>query len=331
VSSTLALDLIWRRMRRPFNLVHAVPALTGIPADDVADLVTLHLSISDEAEHLLSAVPAMMRSLASSTTTELERSMGNVRGPIMWAETLTARANTFGGEDVFVCAAPRRDHDVAENRVLVTALSLVGRANRALATPAGRYFAPEARARIETNAATARSLMRARALHGVRVGRLGTRELHKVTSGRRGRQYATATDMLQRRVEPLRGAELHTLCDQRTIAEHHALVLVMAAIQRRGLLVPQFTSTPGELRAGKLRYRNWRNATDQGRHGILVGDVLVDTPENSSPEARSEALHRLERMAAGRRCCLVSSSEEAEIAVDLALEGTDLTRSLQPA
>jgi hypothetical protein len=331
MSSTLALDLIWRRMHRPFNLVHAVPALTGIPAGEVADLVTLHLAISEEAERLLASVPSMVRTLASSTSTELERAIGNVRGPIMWAETLTARANTFGGEDVFVCAAPRRDHDVAENRVLVTALGFIARANRSIESPAGRYFSPEARARIEANSAAARSLMRARALQGVRVGRLGTRELHKVTTGRRARQYATATAMLQRRVEPLRGAELHTLCDRRTIAEHHALVLVMAAIQGRGLVVPQFTSSPGELRAGRLRYRNWRNATSSGRHGILVGDVLVGTPDGPEPEARTEAMIRLQHMAAGRRCCLVSTSEEAEIAVDLALEGTRFARTPQPA
>jgi hypothetical protein len=329
MSSTLALDLIWRRMHRPFNLVHAVPALTGIPAAEVADLVSLHLAISDEAEALLAGVPSMMRTLASSTTTEVERSVGYMRGPIMWAETLTARANTFGADDVFVCAAPRRDHDVAENRVLVTALSLVARANRSLASPAGRYFTPEVHDRIEANAATARSLMRARVLADVRVGKLGTRELHKVTSGRRARQYGTATAMLQRRSEPLRGAEIHTLCDRRTIAEHHALVLVMAAIQRRGLVVPHFHSTPGELTAGQLRYRNWRNATPSGNHGILVGPVLVDTPETNTPEARSTAMTRLERMAAGRPSCLVSSIDEAEIAVDLALAETAMARTAQ--
>ena len=331
MSSTLALDLIWRRMNRPFNLVHAVPALTGIPAAEVADLVTLHLAISEEAEALLSGVPTMMRTLASSTSTEIERSVGNMRGPIMWAETLTARANTFGADDVFVCAAPRRDHDVAENRVLVTALSLIARANRSLSSPAGRYFSAEAYARIETNAATARTLMRARILKDVRVGKLGNRELHKVTNGRRARQYGAATAMLQRRSEPLRGAELHTLCDQRTIAEHHALVLVMAAIQRRGLAVPQFVSSPGELTAGRLRYRNWRNATPAGNHGILVGSVLVDTPEVNTAEARSAAMHRLERMAAGRPACLVSSIDEAEIAVDLALAGTAWARTAQHA
>lgn len=331
MSSTLALDLIWRRMNRPFNLVHAVPALTGIPPHEVADLVVLHLAISDEAEALLARVPGMMRTLASTTSTQVERSTGDMRGPIMWGETLNARANTFGADDVFVCAAPVRDHDVSENRVLVSALTLIARANRSLSSSAGRYFTNDAHARIEVNAAAARSLIRSRRLADVPATRVDARELHKVMSGRRGRQYATATAMLQRRSEPLRGAELHTLCDARTIAQHHALVLVMAAIQRRGLAVPQFRAHSGELVAGRLRYRNWRNATSAGNHGVLVGGVLVDTPVDPSSEARNRAMDDLERRAGDRPHCLVASVAEAEIAVDLALSGTEWARSPQPA
>jgi hypothetical protein len=331
MSSTLALDLIWRRMNRPFNLVHAVPALTGIPPAEVADLVTLHLAISGEAEALLAGAPSMMRGLASTTSPEVARSVGHMPGPIMWGETLTARANTFGAEDVFVCAAPRRDLDVSENRVLVTALHLIARANRSLVTPAARYFTPAAHARIEANAASARSLTRARLLAGVRLRNVGTRELHKVAAGRRARQYATAIDMLRRRSEPLRGAELHTLCDHRTIAEHHALVQVMAAIQRQGLAVPHFRVASGELVAGRLRYRNWRNATAAGNHGILVDGVLVHPTPDPTPEGRSAAMAQLERMAAGRQFCLVGSAADAEVAVDLALSGTRWSRASQTA
>jgi len=321
VSSTLALDLIWRRLNRPFNLVHAVPALTGYPASDVADLVVLHLAVSAEAEALLAAVPTMMRSLASSTTAEAERSVGHMRGPIMWAETLTARANTFGADDVFVCAAPRRDHDISENRALVTALSHIARADRYLGSDAVHYFDESRRRRISANASAARALLRSKQLKNVKIGRFGTRELHKVARGRRANQYREAVDLLHRRIEPLRAAELHTLCDQRTIGEHHALVLVMAAIQRRGFALAPFDVQDGELVAGRLRYRNWRNATVAGNHGVLVDHVLVDTPDGPSPEARNRALSDLEARAGGRPFCLVTSTEEAEMAVDLALSG----------
>jgi len=331
VSSTLALDLIWRRLNRPFNLVHAVPALTGFPAAHVADLVTLHLAVSSEAEALLAGTPRMLRTLASSTTTEIGGSRGDIRGPIQWAETLNARANSFGAEDVFVCATPRRDHDVSENRALVAALGQIARAGRVLSSESVVHFEPEQLDRIAANAATARSLLRSPRLAGVSRGQFGTRELHKITIGRRSEQYREAIRMLQRRIEPLRGAELHQLCDHKTIAQHHALVLVMAALQRRGFAVPHFRAVSGELTAGLLCYRNWRHATSSGNHGILVNQVLVDAPDGLTPGSRTQTLNDLERRAGDRPFCLVASSEDAEMAVDIALEASSWSRSPAPA
>jgi hypothetical protein len=332
VSSTLALELIWQRMSRPFNLVQAVPALTGIHPGEVADLVTLHLAISEEADALLETVPKMTRNLASTTSSELERCIGNMRGPVMWAETLTARANTFGADDVFVCAAPKRDHNTSENRTLISALELIARANRAINSTSAEIFDAEGQARIVANATAARRLLRSRELAGIRSARVNNREVHKVASGRRSRQYATALDMLQRRAEPLRGGELHALCDAQTIGQHHALVLVMASLQRRGLAVPQFRCESGELVAGRLRYRNWHNATESGNHGVLLDQVLVDSPADASPEAHGQALASLEARAGARQFCLVATPADAEIAVDLALEGTQWdTRAHQPA
>jgi hypothetical protein len=331
VSSTLALELIWQRMSRPFNLAQAVPALTGIPGTEVADLVTLHLAISDEADALLTAVPKMTRNLASTTNSQLERCVGNMRGPVMWAETLTARANTFGADDVFVCAAPVRDHNTPENRALISALELIRRANRALASASAQIFDTDAQARIAANAAAARGLLRSRELARIKSSRVTNREVHKVAAGRRSRQYDTALKMLQRRAEPLRGGELHALCDAKTVAQHHALVLVMASLQRRGLAVPQFRCEGGELVAGRLRYRNWHNATASGNHGLLVDQVLVDSPPDATPAAHGQTLAELERRAGDRQFCLVATGADAEIAVDLALEGTQWARATQLA
>jgi len=331
VSSTLALELIWQRMSRPFNLVQAVPALTGIPPSEVADLVTLHLAISDEADALLETVPKMTRNLASTTVSEMDRCVGNMRGPVMWAETLTARANTFGADDVFVCAAPKRDHNTSENRTLISALELIARANRAINSASAGIFDADAQTRILANATAARKLLRSRELAGIRSTRVNNREVHKVAGGRRSQQYATALNMLQRRAEPLRGGELHALCDGKTMGQHHALVLVMASLQRRGLAVPQFRCESGELVAGRLRYRNWHNATSSGNHGVLVDQVLVDSPADPNSGAHGDALAKLEERAGSRQFCLVATSEDAEIAVDLALEGTQWARAHQSA
>ena len=315
------LEQIWQRMSRPFNLVRAVPTLTGIPPVEVADLVALALAVSDEAEALLAHVPTILRTLASSTSTEVERSIGNMRGPIMWSETLTARANTFGADDVFVCAAPRRDYDIAENRTLVAALTIIQRARLSLDSRSTAAFPAGTVARIEANSNAARALLRHRFLTDVRRKRVTSREVHKVAASRRAQQYAPALDMLARRTEPLRGSELHALCDERTIAQHRALILVAEALQRRGLAVPQFRVSGQELVAGRLRYRNWHQPTAAGNHGILIDEVLVDASDESA-SSRGHTLAELEARAAGRRFCLVNSAGDAEVAVGLALEGT---------
>lgn len=322
MSSSEALELIWRRMSRPFNLVHAVPALTGIPAPDVADLVALHLAISEEAEALLASLGQTRRRLAGTTVTEIVRCVGNLRGPINWAETLTARANTFGADDVFVCAAPRRSTDTSENRTLVAALELIARAAVVSSPTATSTFPSDVLDRIAANAAAAKAVLRDPTLAEVRRRRVAPREVHKVATGRRSGQYRAALDMLRRRNEPLRSDELARLCDARTLAQHRALVLIIAALQRRGLAVPQFRCVKGDLVAGRLRYRNWRRPTSAGNHGILVDEVLVDASTNSTPEARAAAISDLEARAEGRHFCLVDTPEDADLAVDLALAGT---------
>ena len=55
------------------------------------------------------------------------RSRGEVRGPVLWSETMSARPPSFGDPDLFVCTSPQRDYDTAENRVLVRALRVLGR------------------------------------------------------------------------------------------------------------------------------------------------------------------------------------------------------------
>lgn len=327
MSGSEAVELIWKRMSRPFNLMHALPALTGIPPAHVADLVALHLAISEEAHQVLVSFPKISRNLSGTTLSEPVRCVGNMRGPISWAETLTARANTFGADDVFVCAAPRRSTDTAENRVLVAALELIARAARVTGSVAAETLDPEDLARIAKNATLARTLLRTPSLTEVRR-RPNRREIHKVATGRRRGQYRAALAMLHRRSEPLRSSELVRLCDRRTMAQHRALVLVMVSLQRHGLAVPLFRCVKGELVAGGLRYRNWRRPTPAGNHGILVNEVLVDAPAERTPEARAAAVADLERRAGGRHFCLVDSPEEADLAVNLALSGTPSTPSL---
>ena len=82
---------------------------------------------SPEAERLLATMPSTVRALATSMQTRNERCIGELRGPVLWSETMSARASSFGDEGLFVCATPSRAYDVDENEVLVAALHTIAR------------------------------------------------------------------------------------------------------------------------------------------------------------------------------------------------------------
>jgi hypothetical protein len=99
-----------------------IGALIGMPPIVVAELVGLVVATSPEADALLEQFPRTIRSLATSMHSNAERCLGTLRGPVLWSETVSARASSFGDEGLYVCATPSRAYDIDENRVLVAAL-----------------------------------------------------------------------------------------------------------------------------------------------------------------------------------------------------------------
>ncbi len=306
-------------MSRPFNLVHALPALCGIPASHVADLITLHLALTAEAEHLVEAGPELLRSLTSTTTITPKRSIGAVTGAVLWGETLTARANGLGDEDVYVCGAPERDHNTPENQVFAASLGLVVRAGRRLDTPAAlESLRGDQRAMIADRSKRASRLLSHHHLAPLRNTRPTARAVTSARQSRNAPHFAAALDMWSRRHDPIHPDELLSCTDPVTRGQQRALALLMLAMQRRGLLVPQLRVKGQELIAGELRYRNWHHATPSGGHGIVLGRLLVDGAPESTTAARSRALAQLERRAGDRMFCVVTSEPEADMAVELA-------------
>ena len=105
-------------------------ALLGLPNRVARQLVGAVLATSDEAEDLLEAMPAIVRSMAIATTDRAERCMGELRGPVLWAETMSARSASAGDPGLFVCATTTKAYDTDENRVLKAALDAIRRAAR---------------------------------------------------------------------------------------------------------------------------------------------------------------------------------------------------------
>src|SRR3954470_20404347 len=91
-----------------------LPILCGVPPQITDDVVLVSAARSRPAARLVARTPTILRTLAHQTTTHSERCVGPVRGPIQWAETITAWSSGVGVDDVFICVSPRRDFDVPE-------------------------------------------------------------------------------------------------------------------------------------------------------------------------------------------------------------------------
>ncbi len=66
--------------------------------------------------------------MAIATTDKPERCYGELRGPVLWSETMSARSASAGDPGMFVCATTTKAYDTDENRVLKAALDVIRRA-----------------------------------------------------------------------------------------------------------------------------------------------------------------------------------------------------------
>src|SRR4051812_15670763 len=116
---------LWRRLDRPFDSAHALEALLGMPHATARYLVAVRLATCRETDGLLDRMHEIVRSLAIATTVSPVRTAGDIRGPVLWSETVAARSASPGANGVFVCASPSKAYDTDENKVLVHALSKI--------------------------------------------------------------------------------------------------------------------------------------------------------------------------------------------------------------
>jgi hypothetical protein len=312
---------IWNRLSRPFDVVTTVSALAGLPANEIAQMVGARVATSPEADALLEAMPRSVRSLATSLATSAERCIGSLRGPVLWSETISARASSFGDEGLFVCKAPSRAYDIDENRVLVAALMTIRDSaftaehhnDRALEDPllraarrngneANRFVEHPSLARVARDRPTARAIKRTR-------------------SGKHRKSYQPALDMLERAWNPLEPADIRELCDDRTRAQHYVLVELMKRLEQHGSTrLPPLRVERGALFSGPVQYYHGRRLGDRSRlSGIVVGQLLVDVPDRLHDPNRRRAEARLKARAGGRHAMVVVDESDLDAALDEAI------------
>jgi hypothetical protein len=262
---------LWDMVARPVNTIQAAEIMLGISASAARLLASALHATSPEVDALLYSVPRMMRSLAIATTIAPERSHGEVRGPIQWSETMSARAASAGDPMVFVCAAPGRAYDAPENRVLVAALESV-RAS-AVSIEVGRLRQRDTALfhHIRSNGSQARRYLEHRSLSAIPRTKPSARELKRTRSGTRRRTYGPALLVLERVSAGFTGEDLDLVADDATAAEHQTVVRAVRVLTERGHEVPGFRIRNGALMAGPLTYRHRRS-----RHSDVPKGLSVD-------------------------------------------------------
>lgn len=312
---------LWDRLARPFDVVSSVSALVGLPPVATAQFIGSAVARSPEAQLLLASMPATVRSLATSIRAQHERCVGELRGPVLWSETMSARASSFGDRDLFICATTRRAYDGDENQVLVAALKAVTDGARdATERMKGATGDPLLDASRRAGVEASRWLEHP-SLADVARQRPTVRAVRRTRSGKHRATYEPALAMLRRAGNPLGADDIAHWRDQRTRAQHHVLMALVRRLEGEGRELPPFRVERGALLAGPLQFHHNRRLGDRSTvSGITIGRLLVDVPLRLHDPDRLRAERELADRSGGRPTRVILQESDIDAAVEQAIE-----------
>jgi hypothetical protein len=271
------LRAVWARLARPFDTAVVVEAMLGLPLRATRQMVGAVLATCAEAETLLDGMPITLRSLAISTTDKAERCYGEVRGPVLWSETVAARRASAGDQGVFVCATPAKAYDTDENRVLVAALLALRKAGHDVESMDAQNYDDEMLRRARHNAGRAVRFLEHRALSSVTKGRPTGRAMRRTRAGTRRSTYRAAVNMVDRTRDPIDVDELEGFCDAHTSAQLDMLAALASGLDASGVPVGPFRAVGGALEAGPVVFRHPQRRGGRGEaDGISLGGTIID-------------------------------------------------------
>lgn len=264
-------EVVLARLTRPYDPARVAAALLGLPRRAGRQLVGAVLATCDEAEDLLEAMPRIVRSLAIATHDRPQRCVGELRGPVLWSETMSARSASAGDPGVFVCSTTTKAYDTDENRVLKAALATIERAGRD-ATHGSDLHGDEVLRRARHNEHRARHLLEHRTLSGVPLARISGRSMRRTRGGSRRNTYRPAVALLVRADEPLQAVHLQSYAPRATLADHDLLAAALRALDARTEHPAALRIAPrGGLLAGPIEYDHLA--------GVAIDGVVITAPD----------------------------------------------------
>jgi hypothetical protein len=267
-----AIGEVFAHLARPYDAARITSALLGLPPRLARQIVGAALATSDEAEHLLDAMPRIVRSLAIATTDRPERCYGELRGPVLWSETMSARSASAGDPGLFVCATTTKAYDTDENRVLKAALDAIRRAGfDADQGPDTR--SDENLKRARQNGHRAAHLLEHRTLSAVPVTHVAGRALTRTRAGSRRGTYRPAIDVMRRVADPVTGAHLAQHTDPATATQIELLARVLDGVVARTGSPLLLRSSRGGLVGGPVAYDHLGGITVDGHLITAIDDL----------------------------------------------------------
>ncbi len=308
------------RLARPFEVIGTLSALVGQPPTAVAQGVGVAMATSLEAQRLLESMPTTVRSLATSLQTHNARCIGELRGPVLWSETMSARASSFGDRDLFICSTPSRAYDIDENRILVAALRTVRDAGRAATDGvAGPLEDPVLRLARRVGGEAAH-WMDHPSLAPITQVRPNPRAVRRTRSGKNRRTYEPALAVIDRAGEPISAEEAARWCRPVVRARHRVIMGLVDRLEKAARRhVPDFRAEHGVLLAGPLQFHAGRS-DGAGLAGVMLGPLLIDVPSDPSITSRDEAEADVARRSEGRPSLAVLEEADLDRALAMAVQ-----------
>jgi DNA-binding transcriptional regulator YdaS (Cro superfamily) len=269
-------ERLWRLLAHPIVAVEALEVVAGLTANEAAGLLGARVTTSELAASFLRKVPALLRSGSITTVTEAEMCYNEVRGPIQWSETLSARAASGSGALVFICTSIRRGYDTPSNRALKEALAMLRDSAEAVGPTTALALSPDLQSQIRRVRSQAVQYMHHRVLQDVSDKRMSGRDLRKVSASRRTSSASDSLELIRFATDPLPASAVARLVDDETESGHRLFLAVVAGLAVIGEDVLPVAVREGAVTAGPATYRHHR-----GHHpGVRVGRTRIVLSED---------------------------------------------------
>lgn len=279
----------WNLLHSQSDRLHGAHCLIGIPKDTLRAHADYLLLSSKATVRVLDTMDAMIRTLNTALENGVELSMMSVHGPILWSETMTARAHSFGNEDVYMCRVTTRTFNTAENRFILAVLkTLVSVHSRLQSSDLWSDLDESEQDHLTELAQQARSWSQHARLSQLSRKPLRTRELTTIRHSPRHTLFEPFLELHDRRRSLFTLKELSDFIDPATHDYLDHVVDVTSAVGALTRLPARWTVTANGLERGELSFRHPR-AEGKYPSGICVRGVPV--PAHRDVEAEFSRLH----------------------------------------